>query len=126
MKALYPSIPRQEAREVIAKVLNQRQKKEVDTNTILQIMDAVLENNNFSFNNKQYIQTEGTAIGSKLGRNYACIYMGDWERILLEQCNIQPLFYVRYIDDIFEIWSGTDADLLHFHKIAYGTRVVPK
>lgn len=92
VKALYPSIPRQEAREVIAKVLNQRQKKEVDTNTILQMMDAVLENNNFSFNNKQYIQTEGTAIGSKLGRNYACIYMGGWERIPLEQCNIQPLF----------------------------------
>lgn len=53
--------------KVISKVLNQRQKKEVDTNTILQMMDAVLENNNFSFNNKQYIQTEGTAIGSKLG-----------------------------------------------------------
>lgn len=120
VKALYPSIPRQEAREVIAKVLNQRQKKEVDTNTILQMMDAVLENNNFSFNNKQYIQTEGTAIGSKLGRNYACVYMGDWERILLEQCNVQPLFYVRYIDDIFGIWSGTEADLLHFHEMANG------
>lgn len=55
VKALFPSIPRQEAREVIAKVLNQRQNKEVDTNIILQMMDAVLENNNFSFNNKQYI-----------------------------------------------------------------------
>lgn len=106
VKALYPSIPRQEAREVIEKVLNQRQKKEVDTNSILEMMEAVLENNYFSFNIKQYIQyiqTEGTAIGSKLGRKNACVYMEDWECILLEQCNKQPIFYVRYIDDIFGI-----------------------
>lgn len=47
--------------------------------TVLKIMDTVLENNNFSFNDKNFIQVEGTAIGSKLGSNYACTYMGEWE-----------------------------------------------
>lgn len=47
--------------------------------TVLKIMDTVLENNNFSFNGKNFIQVEGTAIGSKLGSNYACTYMGEWE-----------------------------------------------
>jgi hypothetical protein len=27
------------------------------------MMDMVLENNNFSFNGKHYVQTDGTAIG---------------------------------------------------------------
>lgn len=77
--------------------------------------------NNFSFNNKQYIQTEGTAIGSKLARNYACIYMwGIWNVFFWNSATYNPLFYVRYIDDIFGIWSGTEADLLHFHKMANG------
>ncbi|XP_062579651.1 uncharacterized protein LOC134241631 [Saccostrea cucullata] len=118
VKSLYPSIPRKEAREVIKRILEERQKKEVDTDSILEMMDAVLDNNNFSFNNKHYIQTEGTAIGSKLGRNYACVYMGEWENILLAICKQQPLFYLRYIDDIFGIWTGTEEELHDFHMTA--------
>ena len=81
-------------------------------------MDVVLDNNNFSFNDKHYIQTEGTAIGSKLGRNYACVYMGGWEKILFEKSEKLPVFYVRYIDDIFGIWTGTEEELKQFHKTA--------
>jgi hypothetical protein len=44
------------------------------------MMDMVLENNNFSFNGKHYVQTEGTAIGSHLGMNYASVYLGLWEK----------------------------------------------
>jgi hypothetical protein len=33
----------------------------------------VLENNNFSFNGKHYLQVEGTAIGSRLDMDYASI-----------------------------------------------------
>lgn len=71
-------------------------------------MDAVLENKNFSYNNNQYILKERTAIGFKLGRDYARTYMGDWERILLEKCN-----FMFYIDDIFRIWLGTEANFLY-------------
>ena len=45
-------------------------------------MDLVLQNNLFEFDGKRYIQTEGTAIGSKLGKNYACTYLGYWEQKL--------------------------------------------
>jgi hypothetical protein len=49
------------------------------------MLDLVLENNHFSFNGKNYIQTEGTAIGSHLGMNYACTYLGEWEQELFEK-----------------------------------------
>jgi uncharacterized protein YggL (DUF469 family) len=53
--------------------------KDKPTDEVLRMMDMVLENNNFSFNGKHYVQTEGTAIGSHLGMNYASVYLGLWE-----------------------------------------------
>ena len=67
-------------------------------------MDLVLENNNFNFNGKYYIQNEGTAIGSHLGMNYACTYLGEWEQTLFEQSRHLPSKYWRYVDDIWGLW----------------------
>jgi hypothetical protein len=58
-------------------------------------MDMVLENNNFSFNGKHYVQTEGTAIGSHLGMNYASVYLGSWEKTLFENSKTKPMTYFR-------------------------------
>ena len=78
--ALYPSVPRKEAREAAEKALEKRSNKDIPTDEVFRMMDMVLENNNFSFNGKHYVQTEGTAIGSHLGMNYASVYLGSWEK----------------------------------------------
>jgi hypothetical protein len=44
--------------------------------------DSSCSNNNFRFDNKHFLQTEDTAIGSHLGMNYACTYLGNWEQEL--------------------------------------------
>ena len=58
------------------------------------MIEVVLDYNNFSLDmNRQFVQTEGTAIGSRLGRNYACTYLGQWERQLLDSSdkkNLKP------------------------------------
>ena len=77
-------------------------------------MDLVLDNNYLHFNGKFYIQKEGTAIGSKLGRNYACTYLGAWEEQLKAKSRLQPLVYYRYIDDIFGVWEHTLEELEDF------------
>ena len=77
VKALYPSIPRKEAKEACKNALEKRSDKSISTECVLELMDLVLENNNFNFNGKYYIQNEGTAIGSHLGMNYACRYLGE-------------------------------------------------
>ena len=43
------------------------------------------------------------AIGSRLGRNYACTYMRQWDDKLAKFKN-QPMLYYRFIDDGFGIW----------------------
>ena len=79
VRSLYPSVPRKEARSAVRRALERRKDQHVSTETMIEIMDFVVENNNFIFNGQNYVQTEGTAIGSKMGCNYACTFMGEWE-----------------------------------------------
>lgn len=80
VKALYPSVPREEAKRACRKVLDKRTNHNLHTDDALKLIDIVLENNIFSFNDNHYIQTEDRAIGSKLGLNYACTYKCIWKK----------------------------------------------
>ena len=55
------------------------------------MIKVVLDNNNFNLCNKHYIQTNGIAIGSKLGKNFACSDMRKWDEKLMEY-HEQPFF----------------------------------
>ncbi|CAN9493189.1 unnamed protein product [Ophioblennius macclurei] len=46
-------------------------------------------------------------MGRKYSPAYADIYMAEWERTALIKCQVRPLLYLRYLDDIFGIWSDT-------------------
>ena len=118
VKALYPSIPRQEARTAVQNVLNKRKDPSITTAGILEMMDAVLDKNTFEFNGKYYKQTEGTAIGSKLGMCYASTYLGEWEKELFERSDKHPMIYYRYVDDIWGVWTYSEEELVRFHYIA--------
>jgi hypothetical protein len=43
----------------------------------------VLKKNNFIFNGDQYLQINGTAMGTKMAPSYANIFMGKLEKQLL-------------------------------------------
>ena len=68
--------------------------------------------NDFQFNNKTYLQTQGTAMGKKYAPAFANIFMHYWEQKALSSTNYTPLFWKRYIDDIFGIWRHSE-DHLH-------------
>ena len=63
--------------------------------------EIVLKNNLFEFNNKVFQQISGTTIGTKFTPPYACIYMNRGEQDFLETQELQPLLWLRFIDDIF-------------------------
>ena len=67
--------------------------------------EFVLKNNFFEFNSQIKQQISGTAIGTKCAPMYACIFMGKVETELLETQKDKPFWWVRYIDDIFFIWT---------------------
>ena len=62
-------------------------------------------NNLFDFDSKFYKQISGTAIGTKFVHPYVCIFMDHIEAEFLKTQDIKPLFWKRFIDDIFFIWA---------------------
>ena len=71
--------------------------------------EFVLKNNLLEFNNKVFQQISRTAIGTTFATPYACIYMDRVEQDFLETQELQPLLWLRFIDDIFfhlDSWKG--------------------
>ena len=60
----------------------------------------VLKNNNFQFNNENYLQISGTAMGTRVAPSYANLFMTDLETKLLDKSMDKPRTWFRYIDDI--------------------------
>jgi hypothetical protein len=114
---LYPSIPKQEGLAACREALDSRTQPDIPTKGVLEMIKTVLDNNNFTFCGKNYTQMDGVAIGSKLGKNYACSYMRKWDEALTADTpNLS--FYKRFIDDGFGIWIGSTEELEQFRQKA--------
>jgi len=72
---LYPSIPKDEGIAACKEALAHRTDHSIPSDAIIEMITTVLENNIIAFHGKEYRQTKGVAIGSRLGRNFACCYM---------------------------------------------------
>ena len=64
----------------------------------------------FLFNNKYCKQLDDVAMGYPLGPALADIFMCSFESIWLRDCpnDFKPVFYRRYVDDIFALFSSPD------------------
>ena len=81
---------------------------------ILSFAELVLKSNNFEFNGKHYLQKRGTAIGTKMAPSYANVFMDRLERRLIENAEVKPHIWWRYIDDIFIVWTEGEEKLREF------------
>ncbi|XP_061187186.1 uncharacterized protein LOC133195360 [Saccostrea echinata] len=95
-------------------------------NVILEGLRIVLENNNFLFDDENYLQIKGTAMGTKVAPTYACLVMGFLEEklytILPETFDLDFTQYIkenwkRYLDDCFIFWTRSEEDLRKFHSV---------
>ena len=72
----------------------------------------ILKNNFFEFNGVVKRQKSGTAIGTKFAPPYPCIFMDEVE--FLKSQELQPFLWLRYIDNIFFIWTHEEEKLTQF------------
>ena len=70
---------------------------------------------NFTFNGDHYLQIGGTTIGTSPA-NYANLFMARFETKTLENWPLKPIIWLRFIDDIFMIWTHGENKLLEFIK----------
>ena len=75
---------------------------------ILQEADAV------QFNLKDYLQTHGTAMGTKMAVAFANIFMAKIEKEILRQSSIKPIFWKRFIDDVISVWDTSRNEIEEF------------
>ena len=115
---LYPNIPHKGGLASIRKHLDNRENKEVTTDTLVELVDIVLKNNYFQFLDKTFKRKRGTAIGTKFAPPYSILFMADLEKRLLSDVDLKPYIWWRYIDDIFLIWEhGEESLKLFLEKI---------
>ncbi len=116
VSALYTNIPHDEGRKAVMKALVKYRKPSDNpsNNSILRLLDLVLTCNNFDFGNNHYLQKSGTAMGTRLAPNYANLFMADFEESHVYNYKKPPLWWKRFIDDIFCIFQGTEDELHEF------------
>ncbi|XP_074608682.1 uncharacterized protein LOC141863093 [Acropora palmata] len=115
VKSLYTVIPHDCGLQELAYFLDKRDIKEPSTSTLTRLAELVLTLNSFSFNNEFYRQLGGVAMGSKMGPNYACLFVGYVEQQIREQYRgFITQLHKRYIDDIVGAASCQRDELENF------------
>ena len=116
INAMYPNIPHNEGIAACAEALaTHRDRNALPSNSnITELLRLVLECNNFDFAGKHFLQIGGTAMGTKLAPSYANIFMGAFEEKNVYTYKHQPLFWFRFIDDIFFAWTHGEQNLIEF------------
>ena len=114
MVGLYPSIPHQAGLEALREALNKRKTHKVPTSKLIKMARFSFKNNYFQFSEKVYQEISGTAISTKFAPPYACIVMDQVESKFLQTQKVQPLLWLRYIDDIFFFWTHGEKRLKTF------------
>ena len=81
------------------------------TSIILQLTKFILEHNHFKFQDEHYLQIIGTTMGTPMAPQYANIFMAHLEERILEKSTQKPILHLRYIDDIFMLWTHDEKAL---------------
>jgi hypothetical protein len=112
---LYTNIPHEEVPISILEALQEFSAPEAPPFPLLvKIINHVLENNVFTFDQQAYRQKFGTAMGTPMAPSIANIFMYWLEKNLLARCPWPIETWKRYIDDIVLLWFHGKERLLHF------------
>ena len=113
VQSLFTNIPLNETINICANLLYPKKSMKVKgqhKKKIISLLELATKELIFLFNNSLYSQIDGVAMGSPLGPTLANVFMCFHESIWLSQCLYQfkPLYYKRYIDNIFILFSNED------------------
>ena len=113
--SLYTVIPNNEGLLALKYFFDQRTVKEPSTDTLLRLAELVLTLNCFTFSGEIFKQINGVAMGTKMGPNYANLFVGYVEEQIFNQFDgPKPELFGRYIDDCLGATSCTKEELERF------------
>lgn len=112
--ALYTNIPILEGIACVRRIFEKYPDPGRPDEELLKLLEINLTRNDFVFDGEFYLQIKGTAMGKRFAPAYANIFMANWEEEVLAKCEKSPAYYVRYLDDIWGIWMGSEAEFDKF------------
>ena len=103
---MYSNIPLDEAEESVYKeCLGSREAGLLSPAVVRSLVNLVLTNNYFSFNELFYQQVQGIAMGTPCACVVSDIFICRLMQSLIEEAPRKPLYYRQYRDDGFGIWT---------------------
>ena len=126
---LYSNIPHNLGLEAITYWLNKfpdELPNRISKNFILEGIKFILENNIFFFNDTFFLQSKGTAMGSKFAPIYATLVLAYLEETMYEKAaqefdsNFRTYLetnFKRFLDDCFLIFTRAEEELTRFHTL---------
>ena len=114
--SLYTNIPQREGIITICNAYEEfhQGNPPVPTGYLREMLSLILQENSFQFNGKDYLQTHGTAMGTKMAVAFANIFMAKIEKEILGQSSIKPIFWKRFIDDVISAWDTSKNEIEEF------------
>ena len=121
VSSLYPNIDHAEGISACEETLSNRKSPSVPTSVISKRFKLILQCNTLKFGKRFFHQIKGTALGTPMACNYANVFMGKFEQLMLRDYEIsfdrKPSVWLRYINDIFFILNGDETSLKHFLEL---------
>ena len=119
VSSLYTNIPRDEdIKSALYFLMNHKEQykhpEQPNPEILGELINLVLKNNVFEFNDEFFLQTQGTAVGTNMAPAYANLFMGKLEEHLTKLGGNHIHTWKRFIDDIFIIWTGTKEEFEHY------------
>ena len=115
VKALYTSIPNSDGIAAVKRAYYKHEQKTVASKVLTTFLALILTLNNFIFNSKLYLQIKGCAMDTICAPAYTNIFMAYFEdKFIYPLIDAKTLLYLRFIDDIFMIWTKSEKDLIEF------------
>ena len=114
--SLYTNIPQREGITTVCHAYEEfhQGNPPVPTRLLSEMLSPILLESLFQFNEKDYLQTHGTAMGTKMAVAFANIFMAKIEKEILRQSSIKPIFWKRFIDDVISVWDTSRNEIEEF------------
>ena len=110
----------------MTKALDLQKDKRISTDSLLELSECVLKNTISEQNSSFYKRLRGTSFSTKMVPSYGVIFyfvffggrrgggVSDLEKRFFNDCDISPLVWWRYEDDIFMLWQHGEKELEKF------------
>ena len=119
IKSLFTNIPLEETLDLAVETIFQhRPHLKISKKELLELFRFCTSKTHFLFDGKVYDQTDGIAMGSPLAPTLANLFMGHHEKQWIEAFQGEkPIFYKRYVDDIFAVFNNREQALEFYEYI---------